>query len=115
MDIDNQLRNFTKSKLIPKIKFFLKMYGYSDKVDISNIIEGVKELGLYEIVWSYNNERVIDIKLISNLYHIEIQYGKYILVDLNGGNVKELYSSEFIELSLKDFREYKLNKLLHIK
>ena len=113
--MNKDLYNFVKSKLEPKIKLHLKMNGKSDKVDLSYLIEKVVELGQYEIIWNYDLDKVIGIKQIYGFCNVELHInGRYMVVDKNGSS-KLLYSSEFIEFSLKEFREYKLNKILHIK
>jgi hypothetical protein len=85
---------------------------YDDRF-IKNILK-YKEVGRYEIIWSRDND-MIDLVLINNKIEVEQFNGRYKLNIKNtfNNNVKlTLFSSEYIEFSLEELREFNLNRIL---
>jgi len=64
--------------------------------------------GRYQIIWSGNNP--VRIKKIPDDLKIEVFSGKYYII--NGGASTQLYSSEYIEFTQMEERNFKLQKLL---
>jgi hypothetical protein len=103
------LSAFVNSKLTPKLRAHLKRNGLNYKVTFEHLIEKVKEVGHYEIIWK--DDFPVDIKKIDKELTIGMGFGKYTLIDSNG-YARQLFSSEYIEFSSSEFREWKLKKIL---
>lgn len=104
------LSNYVNSKLTPKIKIHLKLMGNEQNIDTSPLVEKVKEVGMYRIIWK--DSIPVDMELIPEGSKIEVMNGKYHLFNISGNYVRQLFSSEFIQFDLKEFRDYKLKKIL---
>jgi hypothetical protein len=104
------LSNYVEHKLKLKVTTHLRLAGLDINVDISSLIEKVKEMGDYKIVWKENVPT--DIEMFDFPHKVEVESGKYFIFNESGGFRQQLYSSEFIEFNLKEMREYKLNKIL---
>jgi len=104
------LSNYVEHKLKLKVTTHLRLAGLDINVDISPLIEKVKEMGDYKIVWKENVPT--DIEMFDFPHKVEVESGKYFIFNESGGFRQQLYSSEFIEFNLKEMREYKLNKIL---
>ncbi len=102
--------NYVEHKLKLKVTTHLRLAGLDINVDISPLIEKVKEMGDYKIVWKENVPT--DIEMFDFPHKVEVESGKYFIFNESGGFRQQLYSSEFIEFNLKEMREYKLNKIL---
>ena len=103
------LEDFVRSKLTKKLRALLKLNGKDYKVSFDHLIEKVKEVGHYEIIWE--DHLPVDIKKIDKELTIGTGFGKYTLIDANG-YARQLFSSEYIEISALEFREWKLKKIL---
>lgn len=101
---------YFEHKLKLKVTTHLRLAGLDTNVDISSLVEKVKEMGDYKIVWKENIP--VDIEMFDFLHKVEVESGKYFIFNESGGFRQQLYSSEFIEFNLKEMREYKLNKIL---
>jgi hypothetical protein len=80
---------------------------------IKKILE-YKEIGKYEIVWDRNNN-VLDLNQLPNDWPVIQENGRYVIKGKNSFNndyTINLSSSEYIEFSLQELREIKLNKIL---
>ena len=75
-----------------------------------DLLEKVKELGNYRITWKQNLPT--DIEMYLSSHKVIVESGKYHIFSENGTFKHQLFSSEFIEFTLKEMREYKLNKIL---
>ena len=104
------LSNYVENKLKLKVTTHLRLAGLDTNVDISSLVEKVKEMGNYKIVWKENIP--VDIEMFDFLHKVEVESGKYFIFNESGSFRQQLYSSEFIEFNLKEMREYKLNKIL---
>ena len=104
------LSNYVNSKLTPRIRLHLKLMGKNDNVDFTSLVKNVKEIGMYRVIWK--DSIPVDIELIPKDFRVEVMSGKYHLFNGSGIFVRQLFSSEFIEFSVKEFREYKLKKIL---
>lgn len=104
------LNKYVEHKLKLKVNTHLSLAGLDNNVDLSSLIEKVKELGNYRITWKQNIPT--DIEMYLDTHKIEVQSGKYYIFSESGDFKHQLFSSEFIEFNLKEMREYKLNKLL---
>ena len=104
------LDKYIEYKLRLKVTTHLRLAGLDINVDISTLIEKVKELGDYKITWKENIPT--DIEILDFPHKVEVESGKYFIFNESGSFRQQLYSSEFIEFSLKEMREYKLNKIL---
>jgi hypothetical protein len=110
------LNKYVENKLKVKIKTHLKLAGFDTNIDISKLVEKVKELGDYKIIWKENLP--VDIVKFDFPHRVEVESGKYLI--FNTGNrfnkqfEQKLYSSEFIDFTIKEMREYKLNKILKV-
>ena len=102
-------KDYIKSKLFKKINQHLSMHGWSTYKCSDEICEKISDIGMYKIHW--NNKKVTDVTKIDDKYNIEVLSGKYYVM-YRGSYVEQLYSSEFIEFTKKENREYQLNKLL---
>lgn len=102
---------YYKNKLKEKLEIISKNKGKSIPILDDNIFVNITE-GNYRIVWDYNLDKII--RLDKLLDEITISKGKY-LCKYPNGNYITLYSSEYINFSLKENREFKLNKILNIK
>jgi hypothetical protein len=104
------LNKYVEHKLKIKVNTHLSLAGLDTNIDISSLVEKVKELGDYRITWEQNVPIDIEMYLSSN--KVKVQSGKYFIFSEDGTFKHQLYSSEFIEFTLKEMREYKLNKIL---
>jgi len=104
------LNKYFEHKLKLKVTTHLRLAGLDTNVDISPLVEKVKELGDYKIIWKQNVPT--DIEMLNFPHRVEVESGKYFIFLEDGSYKQQLYSSEFIEFSLKEMREYKLNKIL---
>lgn len=77
-------------------------------IDILNTID-MDTSNIYEIIWS-NKSVPVGISKLDRDSLLHIESGKYIIG--TGNNKRILYSSQFLDFSLKELREYKLNKIL---
>ena len=105
---------YVENKLKLKIKTHLKLAGLDTNIDISKLVEKVKELGDYKITWRENLP--VDISRFNYPHRVIVESGKYIIISISNKSNKNhnLYSSEFIEFNLTEMREYKLNKILKV-
>lgn len=73
-----------------------------------------KQIGKYEIVWDrYDN--VLDLNQLPDDYKVTQENGRYRIVGKNSFNndyTISLSSSEYIDFSLQELREIKLNQIL---
>lgn len=105
---------FTK-KLKDKLNSRRKLNGLElyTTDQIKKILE-YKEIGKYEIVWDRNNN-VLDLNQLPNDWPVIQENGRYVIKGKNSFNndyTINLSSSEYIEFSLQELREIKLNKIL---
>ena len=73
-----------------------------------------KEIGKYEIVWTRDNN-IADLNQLPNDYKVTQENGRYTIKGKNSFNndyTISLSSSEYIEFSLQELREIKLNQIL---
>jgi hypothetical protein len=80
---------------------------------IKNILK-YKDIGKYEIVWTRDNN-IADLNKLPDDYEVTQENGKYRIRGKNSFNndyILNLSSSEFIEFSLQELREIKLNQIL---
>jgi restriction endonuclease S subunit len=80
---------------------------------IKNILK-YKEIGKYEIVWTRDN-KIADLNQLPDEYNVTQENGRYRIRDKNSFNndfILNLSSSEYIEFSLQELREIKLNRIL---
>lgn len=80
---------------------------------IKNILK-YKEIGKYEIVWTRDNN-IADLNKLPDDYEVTQENGRYRIRGINSFNndyTLNLSSSEFIEFSLQELREIKLNQIL---
>jgi hypothetical protein len=104
------LNKYVEHKLKIKLNSHLSLSGLDTNIDISSLVEKVKELGNYRITWKQNVPTDIEMYLSSN--KVKVESGKYFIFSEDGTFKHQLYSSEYIEFTLKEMREYKLNKIL---
>ena len=104
------LNKYVEHKLKIKLNAHLSLSGLDTNIDISSLVEKVKELGNYRITWKQNVPTDIEMYLSSN--KVKVESGKYFIFSEDGTFKHQLYSSEYIEFTLKEMREYKLNKIL---
>jgi hypothetical protein len=102
--------NYIEYKLKIKVNTHLSLAGLNTNVDISKLVEKVKDLGDYKIVWE--KDVPIDIEMFNFPHRVNIESGKYFIFNDSGSFRQQLYSSEFIQFNLKEMREYKLNEIL---
>ena len=98
---------YYKNKLIRKIKIISKSKGIIRNLDIKDSLFYDIKPSKYEIIWDTESENIIslvEIKEKVNIFNGIYYFGS-----------KTLYSSEFIEFTLEEEREFKLNKVLNIK
>lgn len=106
-------RNYIKYKLKEKITRHYRNAGLDIlEYDLESLIENVKELGDYKIIWK--KDIPSDIIFFDFPHTIKVMSGQYYIYK-NSGFDQQLYSSEFISFDLKEMREYKLNKILKEK
>lgn len=103
------LEDFVRSKLTKKLRTHLKLNGKGSNISFDNLADEVKEIGHYEIIWK--DDFPVDIKKIDKELTIGTGFGKYTLIDSNG-YARQLFSSEYIEISALEFRDWKLKKIL---
>lgn len=80
---------------------------------IKNILK-YKEIGKYEIVWD-RVHKITDLNMMPDDWKVNQEFGGYRITGKNSFNnyfTLNLSSSEFIEFSLQDLREIKLNQIL---
>lgn len=94
------LNKYVENKLKVKIKTHLKLAGFDTNIDISKLVEKVKELGDYKIIWKENLP--VDIVKFDFPHRVEVESGKYLIFNT------------FIDFTIKEMREYKLNKILKV-
>ena len=73
-----------------------------------------KEIGKYEIVWDRNNN-ILDLNQMPNDWKVTQENGRYRIKGKNSFNndyTISLSSSEYIDFSLQELREIKLNQIL---
>ena len=104
------LNKYVEHKLKLKIKTHLSLAGLDTNIDIKLLVEKVKDFGDYKITWVQNVPT--DIVMYDKPHKIRVESGKYFILNEDGSFIHQLYSSEFIEFTLKEMREYKLNKIL---
>ncbi len=105
------LNKYVENKLKKKVNTHLSLAGLDTKdIDITKLVEKVKELGNYRITWK--NNIPTDIVMYELPHEVKVESGKYYIFSKDGSFKHQLFSSEFIDFSLKEMREYKLNKLL---
>jgi hypothetical protein len=103
---------YVENKLKLKIKTHLKLAGLDTNIDISKLVEKVKELGDYKITWVKNIPT--DIVMYDKPHQVRVESGRYFIFSEDGTFKHQLYSSEFIDFNIKEMREYKLNKILKV-
>jgi hypothetical protein len=103
---------YVENKLKLKIKTHLKLAGLDTNIDISKLVEKVKELGDYKITWVKNIPT--DIVMYDKPHQVRVESGRYFIFSEDGTFKHQLYSSEFIDFTIKEMREYKLNKILKV-
>lgn len=111
------MEEYIEHKLRLKIEARLSLHDDSfaiwllSKNYLDELVNKVKlgGLGAYKIIWE--NDLPNDITIIDPSYQIEVFSGKYYVLN-NGQYVMQLYSSEFIEFSLRELRDYRLRKIL---
>jgi len=106
------LNKYVENKLKVKIKTHLKLAGFDTNIDISKLVEKVKELGDYKITWVKNIPT--DIVMYDKPHQVRVESGRYFIFSEDGTFKHQLYSSEFIDFNIKEMREYKLNKILKV-
>lgn len=104
------LNKYVEHKLKLKVTTHLRLAGLNTNVDISTLVEKVKDMGDYKITWKENIPT--NIEMFDFPHKVEVESGKYFIFNESGSFRQQLYSSEFIEFNLKEMREYKLNKIL---
>lgn len=80
---------------------------------IKNLLK-YKEIGKYEIVWDRDNN-IADLNQLPDEYEVSQENGRYRIRGKNSFNndyTINLSSSEYIEFSLQELREIKLNQIL---
>lgn len=104
--------DFFKEVLNKKLSFIIQTKGGFYKPP-SDVILNNLELGCYELDW--RNTYCYD----TNMFYHEIKYFKKLKSNtykINSGKIiingRHLNSSQFIEFSLEDLRDYKINNLL---
>lgn len=112
------MKKYFEDKLLEKVRIHL-LLGGSNFIydDVSEFVENITEFGSYEICWMYDpssnaEPRVASLRKIGNDLRIYQKSGKYFILNKDGTYHRQLYSSEYIEFSLKECREFQLNKLL---
>lgn len=101
---------YFEHKLKLKVTTHLRLAGLDTDVDISSLVEKVKDFGDYKITWVQNIPT--DIIMYDKPHKVRVESGKYFILNEDGSFRQQLYSSEFIEFNLKEMREFKLNKIL---
>lgn len=110
------MNGYCRHKLKEKIKIHRELGGLDPLDDIilnaitELIFNGITEFGKYEITWK--NNIPVQLTKISDEYKIEVMSGKYYIMSKNNGYAKQLYSSEFIDFNLKEYRDSQINKIL---
>lgn len=103
--------NYIKYKLLDK---FTRHYRNSGLIppdyDLSSLVNEVKELGDYKIIWE--KDLPVKIVMLDFPHRVDVMSGQYYIYKKTGDFSQQLYSSEFISFDLKEMREYKLKKIL---
>jgi len=109
------MNNYFVKKLKDKVNARRKLNGLElYTTDQIKKILGYKEIGKYEIVWDRNNN-ILDLNQMSNECEVTQENGRYRIKGKNSFNndyTISLSSSEYIDFSLQELREIKLNKIL---
>ena len=108
------LSNYVKDKFIEKVKIHLEMFGKSSDINIDHLIKQVVDYGKYEIIWDSDFTKPIGIKRLGDNYKMEVTGGRYHVTDKDGYN-RILYSSQFIDFNITEYRDERLDKLLKNK
>jgi hypothetical protein len=109
------MNNYFVKKLKDKVNARRELNGlelYTTE-QIKKILE-YKEIGKYEIVWDRNNN-ILDLNQMPNECEVTQENGRYRIKGKNSFNndyTISLSSSEYIDFSLQELREIKLNKIL---
>jgi hypothetical protein len=109
------LISFFEKKLEERLKNTLSIKGINFKIK-KDICNDIKLFGCYEIIYTVrnsdeNNYNVIGLNKISDNYRIE--FGKYIILDTKySSGERALFTSQFIEFDIREYREMKLNEIL---
>ena len=109
------MNNYFVKKLKDKVNARRELNGlelYTTE-QIKKILE-YKEIGKYEIVWDRNNN-ILDLNQMPNECKVTQENGRYRIKGKNSFNndyTISLSSSEYIDFSLQELREIKLNKIL---
>ena len=104
------LNKYVEHKLKLKVITHLRLAGLDTNVDITSLVEKVRDMGDYKITWKENVPT--NIEMFDFPHKVEVESGKYFIFNESGSFRQQLYSSEFIEFNLKEMREFKLNKIL---
>lgn len=102
--------NYYKNKLKEKVDIIFNSKGLETLELNDSLFVGISD-GLYEIVWSFNQDRIITLVKLDHI--VGVQNGLY-RVETPFGNSKTLYSSQIIEFKISEERDFKLNKILNI-
>ena len=107
-------KSYIKYKLSDKFTRHYRNAGLvKPDYDLSSLIDEVKEIGDYKIIWE--KDLPVKIVILDFPHRVEVMSGQYFIYKENGNFSQQLYSSEFISFDLKEMREYKLNKILKEK
>jgi hypothetical protein len=109
------MNNYFVKKLKDKVNARRELNGLElyTTDQIKKILE-YKEIGKYEIVWDRNNN-ILDLNQMPNECKVTQENGRYRIVGKNSFNndyTISLSSSEYIDFSLQELREIKLNNIL---
>ena len=109
------MNNYFVKKLKDKVNARRKLNGLElyTTDQIKKLLE-YKEIGKYEIVWDYNNN-ILKLATIDPDCRVTQENGRYRIESKNSFNndyTISLSSSEYIDFSLQELREIKLNNIL---
>ncbi len=110
------MNSFFVKKLKDKVNTRRKLNGlelYTTE-QVKKFLEYNNEIGKYQIVWDRNNN-ILDLKQLSSEYKVVQENGRYTIKGKNSFNndyIISLSSSEYIDFSLQELREIKLNQIL---
>lgn len=110
------MNSYFVKKLKDKINTRRKLNGLEvyKTGQIKNLLK-YKEIGKYEIVWDRDNN-IADLNQMPNEWEVSQENGRYRIRGKNSFNndfTLNLSSSEYIEFSLQELREIKLNQILY--
>ena len=108
------LSNYVKDKFIEKVKIHLEMFGKSSDINIDHLVKQVVDYGKYEIIWDSDFTKPIGIKRLGDNYKMEVT-GRYVVSTDKDGYNRILYSSQFIDFNITEYRDERLDKLLKNK